>query len=140
MGVIKNKKEKARFGMVGAINTALDFGLLFLLKSFGLPTISANIISSTTAFVTSFILNKKVTFQTSGTNVKREVLLFVIVTLFGLWVIQNIVISIVEWLLRDSSLHGLGVLLGAKLLATATTLVWNYMMYSRVVFKTHERR
>jgi putative flippase GtrA len=140
MGVIKNKKEKARFGIVGAINTALDFGLLILLKSFGLPTISANIISSTTAFVTSFILNKKVTFQTSGTNVKREVLLFVIVTLFGIWVIQNVIISIVEWLLRDSSLHGIAVLLGAKLLATATTLIWNYMMYSRVVFKTHERR
>lgn len=33
---MKNKRQLLRFGVVGGINTALDFGLLFVFKAFGL--------------------------------------------------------------------------------------------------------
>lgn len=133
--MVKNKRQKARFGLVGSMSTAIDFGLLFFFRSFGLPSVGANVISTTTAFLFSFTANKKYTFKTQGTNVKRELMLFTIVTLFGLWVIQSIVI----WLL-ESRIEALGVtsnmsLLAAKLIATGVTLVWNYYLYSRVVFK-----
>ena len=133
--MVKNKRQKARFGLVGSMSTAIDFGLLFLFRSFGLPSVAANVISTTTAFLFSFTANKKYTFKTQGTNVKRELMLFTIVTLFGLWVIQSIVI----WLL-EPRIEALGVtsnmsLLAAKLIATGVTLVWNYYLYSRVVFK-----
>ncbi len=80
-------------------------------------------------------MNRKYTFKSSGQNVKRELLLFITVTLFGLWVLQNIVI----WLLTPA-LAGFGLaentaVLVAKLFATAVSLAWNYVMYDRVVFK-----
>lgn len=126
----------ARFIAVGVVNTALDFGLLFVLKALGLPVVVANIISTGVAFVFSFFANKKFAFKSTATNIKREVVLFVAVTLFGLWVLQTGVIHITEplftgWLHnKDSGLFA------AKLLATVVSTVWNYVLYNRVVFKT----
>lgn len=132
---IKNKAEKMRFMTVGAFNTIIDFGLLFSLKSLGFPEIPSNVVSSTTAFVISFFLNKKVTFRTTSTNVKREIVLFVAVTLFGLWVIQSLIIWIILSLEHNLTLDETLKLLIAKLVATGVTLIWNYFLYSRVVFK-----
>lgn len=135
MVAIKNKAEKIRYGAVGSFNTALDFGLLFILSWLGLPVIAANITSSTTAFIVSFVANKKFTFQTTDTNVKREVMLFIAVTLFGLWVLQSIVILTVKPVIGSVITDDNLILLIAKLIATAVTLIWNYILYSRVVFK-----
>ncbi len=134
MATPKSRKPLT-FAVIGVVNTALDFGLLFALKSLGLPAVAANTISTSIAFIFSFIMNRKYTFKSSGQNVKRELLLFITVTLFGLWVLQNIVI----WLLTPA-LAGFGLaentaVLVAKLFATAVSLAWNYVMYDRVVFK-----
>jgi putative flippase GtrA len=132
---IKNKTQKTRFIAVGGINTLLDFGILFLLKSLGLPAISANIVSTSAAFCFSFFANKKYTFKTNSTNIKREIVLFVIVTLFGLWVLQTVVIRTITYLLSGFDIPENLTLLIAKLLATIVSLTWNYILYSRVVFK-----
>lgn len=132
---MRSKSQKVRFIIVGGLNTAIDFGLLFLLKGLGLPAITANIISTTTAFCFSFFANKKYTFDTINTNVKREVILFTIVTLFGIWVLQTITISFVSSLLATAHLPDNLVLFVAKVLATAVSLTWNYVLYSKVVFK-----
>ncbi len=133
---IKNKPQKFRYGLIGFFNTAFDFALLFVFEIIvGLPLVVANTLSTSAAFASSFTLNKKLAFKTSGTNVKREIVLFVSLTLFGLWVIQNIVIMIVRPLLPVDILQPEGTLFVAKLIATGFTLVWNYYMYSRVVFK-----
>lgn len=133
--ITKNNSQKIRFLTVGGANTLIDFGLLFTLKAFGLPTINANLISTTAAFCFSFFANKKYTFQSKGANLKREIGLFVIVTLFGLWVLQTIVIKMVQNGLAHSGLDDQAVLFIAKILAIAVTLVWNYTLYSRFVFK-----
>lgn len=131
---MKNNQQKLRFLAVGGFNTLLDFGLLFILKSFGLPVITANITSTTIAFCFSFFANKKYTFKTTDTNVKREIILFIAVTLFGLWVLQTLIIKAFTHLLTPYGLPSDVVLLIAKLAATAVTLVWNYIAYSRFVF------
>ena len=119
------------------INTALDFGLLFVFKSLGLPVAFANILSTTIAFVFSFFANKNYTFKSSETNIVREMVLFVIVTLFGLWVLQTGVI----WLTLPLCSELLGStdrgLLAAKLIATVVSMTWNYILYDRLVFKKH---
>ena len=140
MVAIKNKSEKLRFLIVGSTNTLIDFGLLFVLRSLGIPTLPANITSSTLAFVFSFFANKSYTFQGGSDNIKREILLFVVVTLVGLWVLQSIVLWIFVPLF--TSLVGESTLATflAKLLATAVTLVWNYTLYSRIVFTGGDRR
>jgi putative flippase GtrA len=137
--VIKNKSQKVRFIAVGGTNTLIDFGLLFLLKSLGLPVLSANIISTSVAFCFSFFANKKYTFKTTGANIKKEIILFTIITLFGLWVLQTIVIKLVSMLLEQTGLPDNIILLLAKLLATIVSLVWNYVLYSKVVFKQDQR-
>jgi len=135
--IIKNSRTLGRFLIVGGLNTALDFGILIGLTLLGLDKIVANIISSTTAFVFSFFANKKYTFKTTDTNVAREMVLFVIVTLFGLWVLQTLVI----WLTTPMTVaifHNTSyALLASKLMATVVSMTWNYLLYSKLVFKKH---
>lgn len=133
--MIKNKSQKATFATVGVINTAIDFGILFFLKSLGLPVIPANIVSTTAAFCFSFFANKKYTFKTTNANIKREIVLFILVTLFGLWVLQTFIIAVITELLSSAALPDTLVLFIAKLFAVIGSLIWNYIMYSRVVFK-----
>ena len=113
------------FSVIGGINTALDFIILFVLTSFGVKIFIANIFSTGTTFIISFLLNKKITFKSVSNNKKeliREMVLFILVTLFGLWVIQNIVISttmpIFENLLKNKRIS----LLLSKLIATIYSL------------------
>lgn len=127
---------KFRFVLVGGLNTTIDFSVLFILKALGLPAIGANIISTATAFCFSFFANKKYTFKANG-DTKRQIISFILVNLFGLWVLQTIIIQAVSLLLTPANLSSEMTLLIAKLIATVATLIWNYFMYSRVVFKPH---
>ena len=137
---IKNKQQKLRFILVGICNTTIDFTVLFALKALGLPVVSANIISTTAAFCFSFFANKKYTFKGNTGNLKRQIPLFILVTLIGLWGVQTLVIFFVTHLLASSTLNEGVILLIAKIIATVASLVWNYIFYSRVVFKDkHEK-
>lgn len=135
MQAAARNSTKFRFVLVGGTNTLLDFGLLFILSGLGLPAIGANIISTTTAFVFSFFANKKYTFQTTGVNIRREIILFTVVTLFGLWVLQSLAIKLILVFISGLQLDETTALLIAKLSASGISLVWNYILYSRVVFK-----
>ena len=126
------------FSIIGGINTTLDFIILFVLTSFGIKIFIANIFSTGITFIISFLMNKKITFKSVSNNKKeliREMVLFILVTLFGLWVIQNIVIStampIFENLLKNKRIP----LLLSKLIATIFSLIWNFILYKKVVFK-----
>ena len=62
--LIKKHETKLRFGLIGGLNTLLDFGLLFAFSSIlGVPKLFANILSTSVAFVFSFFANKKYTFK-----------------------------------------------------------------------------
>ncbi len=134
MDLLKNNR-KVRFLATGSVITAIDFGALFVFRSFGLPVEIANIFSTTVAFICSFFANKKYTFKATGANLKREIVLFTVVTLFGIWVLQTIVISGIMGLLSGINLNEPTKLIVAKLMATVVSMTWNYIMYSRVVFK-----
>lgn len=134
---IRNNPQLIRFGIVGGVNTALDFGLLFICKALGVPVEVANIISTGLAFAFSFFANKKYTFKTTDTNVVREMVLFVIVTLTGLWGLQTIIITVAHNPLTLVIGNSDVALLVAKLLATIASLTWNYLFYSKLVFKKH---
>ena len=134
--LLRKHATKVRFGLVGAANTALDFGLLLVLANFfAVPHVIANIISSSIAFVSSFFANKKYTFKTPGQSVFREMLLVTVVTLFGLWVIQSAIIALLTPPIRGIVTNDTITLVIAKLIATLASLTWNYVLYSKVVFK-----
>lgn len=136
--LIKKHAEKLRFGAVGGANTAIDFGILFVLVFLGVDKFVANFLSTSTAFVFSFFVNKSFTFKSKGGNAKKQFGLFVLITLFGLWVIQPIIITQVGWAISDLGIPDPVVLFIGKLLATVVTLVWNYVLYAKYVFKKAE--
>ena len=134
--VVKKHADKLRFAIVGSVNTALDFSILFILTMlFNIPKELANFISTSVSFLFSFFANKKYTFKSTSKNLKKQFLLFTIVTLFGLWVIQTIIITAITPVFTNLGINKPAALLISKLIATAASLIWNYALYSRVVFK-----
>ena len=135
--LLKKHETKLRFGIIGGINTALDFGLLFVFSSlFGIPRGFANMLSTSISFIFSFFANKRYTFKSSSKeNVVREIILFTVVTLFGLWVIQGLIIHFLTPVIMNVGFTEELALLASKLIATVASLIWNYLLYSRVVFK-----
>lgn len=133
--VIQNKAEKLRFGIVGSANTAIDFGILLTLTSFGIPAAIANYPSSTAAVIFSFFANKQYTFKAKGSDLKREITMFLVFTLLAAWVLQPLTILFVQFLLSPFTLPGTVAVIIAKVAATVATLIWNYLTYSRFVFK-----
>lgn len=127
--------EKVKFGIVGIANTALDFTVLFFLVSLGLDKIVANFFSTSIAFTFSFFVNKSFTFKSTGGNLKKQLALFIGITVIALWVIQPLIITGTAALLSPLALNNSLVLLVGKLLATVASLIWNYVFYSRLVFK-----
>lgn len=105
--------------------------------------IIANIIATSAALVGSYILNSKLTFKSRKWTVKSFAL-FVAVTIFGLWVLQTGVIYLLTPLVNvvpEFLWHLFGPLqhtakiLAPKVVATAVTLVWNFIWYNKVIFK-----
>lgn len=134
--IAKKHADKLRFTIVGSINTVIDFSILFTLTTlFNVPKELANFISTFVAFLFSFFANKKYTFKSTSKNLKRQFLLFTAVTLFGLWVIQTIIITAITPVFTNLGVNKPAALLISKLIATAASLIWNYTLYSRVVFK-----
>jgi putative flippase GtrA len=138
MELLKKHAEKLRFAIVGGANTALDFALLFLFVALGLNSIAANYISTSIAFIFSFFVNKSFTFKSKGGNVKKQFALFIGITIIALWVIQPLLILAVTALLSPFGWNESLVLFIAKLVATVGSLIWNYIFYSRLVFKKAE--
>jgi len=136
--LLKKHAEKLRYAAVGIANTVLDFAILFLLVNLGLNKIPANYISTSIAFMFSFFVNKSFTFKSKSGNPKKQFLLFIIVTIIGLWIIQPIVILLVSPLASGAGLSDSMTLLASKLVATIASLIWNYLFYSRVVFKKED--
>lgn len=134
--IAKKHADKLRFTIVGSINTVIDFSILFTLTTFfNVPKELANFISTFVAFLFSFFANKKYTFKSTSKNLKKQFLLFTIVTLFGLWVIQTIIITVITPVFTNLGVNKPAALLISKLIATLASLIWNYTLYSRVVFK-----
>ncbi|MDB5162016.1 MAG: sugar translocase [Candidatus Saccharibacteria bacterium] len=133
--LVKKHAEKLRFGIVGVANTAIDFAILFILVELGVDKIVANFFSTGVAFIFSFFVNKSFTFKTKGGNVKKQFGLFIVVTMIGLWIIQPAIIYVIDGLLASTGWGPSLILLIAKLLASVASLIWNYLFYSRIVFK-----
>ena len=134
--IAKKHADKLRFAIVGSINTVIDFSILFTLTTlFNVPKELANFISTSVSFLFSFFANKKYTFKSTSKNLKKQFLLFTVVTLFGLWVIQTIIITAITPVFTNLGVNKPAALLISKLIATAASLIWNYTLYSRVVFK-----
>ena len=145
MKLTKFSKKIIAFIFVGTLNTIIDFAfynLIFTLFKTG-PVI-ANIFSTSIAITASYFLNKKLVFSHHGKLDIKSVATFVIFTLFGLWVIQGLIISAsisfftanyhTGYLSNSTTINNI-----SKVLATAVSTVWNFTIYDRIVFKKSGR-
>lgn len=137
--LLRRHAQKIRFGIVGVANTVLDFVLLFTFVILGVNQYLANYLSTGLAIVFSFVMNRRFTFRSEG-GLVRQIIPFVLVTLTGLWVLQPALIWLVSASLTPLTLEPYVVLFVAKAVATLGSLTWNYLLYSRVVFRVSAAR
>ncbi len=127
----------AKFGQIGVLNTAVDFGILNILISYtqitsGVGIIFINVSSFLIALVNSYFWNKNWVF--SGTK-KSNFITFATVTLIGLSANTGIVYVLTTYVtpvVVDSETLWANF---AKLLATVVSLIWNFTGYKLIVFK-----
>ena len=138
--LLKKHAEKLRFAIVGGANTALDFAILFFLVFLGLDKIAANFISTSIAFVFSFFVNKSFTFKATTETGKKKQLqqlgIFLGISIVALWVIQPLIIAGVTAALLPLGVAAPVALFVAKIIATIGSMIWNFILYKRFVFKT----
>lgn len=134
--LLKKHQSKVRFLIVGGVNTAIDFTLLFLFTALGMQKIAANTLSTGVAFIFSFFANRQYTFKdTSNRTIRRQFVAFTLVTLAGLWVLQPLIILAIAPFFEANIPNEQLALFVIKVIATAASMVWNYILYSRFVFK-----
>lgn len=149
----KEAAQVGRFGIVGVANTAIDFIMLNIIsRATGWPDVWANIPAVVVAMTFSFFANRYFVFHAGKQkDIGRQALEFFPITAFGLIVIQGVIIWFLEsvWTgpvnLGVAIASGLGILHyvdkqfvitnGVKAFATLASLVWNYIMYKKIVFK-----
>ncbi len=141
-----------KFGVVGILNTLIDFTIYDVLHSrLGLGLVQSNIFSTSAAMLFSFVANKQVVFEKRQGSVLRQAVIFFAITAFGLYVLQNGVILLLTgvWTgpvhLAVLISHSVGINRyvsdnfvinnSAKAAATVVSLTWNYIMYKKVVFR-----
>lgn len=136
--LLKKHADKIRFILVGGTNTIIDMSILFALVNYlGIAVFYSNIVSTSVALTFSFFVNKKFTFKDKSATGKSQLSKFLIVTLTGLWLIQPFIIVFTEVVIKiaNLSLNSNYILLIGKIIATCVTLVWNYLLYKKYVFK-----
>jgi putative flippase GtrA len=123
-----------RFLIVGGVVTVIDFILINLFSYLGLAVVVSNLISTGIAMSVSFMANRKFTFGLESERKSKEIILFLGFTLFGLWIIQNLVIIGLLNLIPVGWPEFFRLNL-AKIIATIASMTWNYLTYSKYVFK-----
>ena len=128
-------------------NTLVDVVLYTILRKLQVPPVLANILSTSVALLLSLLLNYRYTFRDKQLGVTK-VVGYIVVTLTGLWVLQPLIINSITDLneqtrVIENMFDGLGsvdlvIIIIPKILSIGVTLVWNYIWYSRVIFKKAE--
>ena len=129
--------ELAKFGIVGAVNTVLDFGLANLLYlALGWPSVAAKTASVAVAATSSYFMNRHWTFRhRARTGLRREYTLFFLLNGVGL-LISDACILIVE---RGFDRTGALWFNLAQVAGLALGMVFRFTTYKRWVFVSPER-
>lgn len=145
--------QVGKFGVVGILNTLIDFVVFNLLSSkrIGFSKVTANICSTTLAMIFSFFANRQAVFSGGNSNPFTQAVLFFVITGFGLYVLQtgalHVLVDVWRWprrlVDRVLKITGLNKRFstdfvlknGAKAGASILSLTWNFFLYKYVVFR-----
>ncbi len=129
-----------RYGLIGVLNTLLDFAVLNLLSyTFhvysGMSLILINVFSFLAANINSYFWNKYWTFQSGSKKVAGEFLRFFTVSIIGFLLNSAILWFFTTVMEPAFSLSPQVWENVAKLIATVVYMVWNFIGYKLIVFK-----
>ncbi len=128
--------QLAKFGFVGVLNTAIDFGVFNALISltsitseFGIILLNAT--SFSTAVVNSYFWNKQWVF---AGNKKSNFATFLTITLIGLSIntgIVYVITTFIDPIIVTDKTQWANI---AKVIATPLSMMWNFLGYKIIVF------
>lgn len=123
-------EQFVRFGVVGAINTVLDFGVyVALTRSFVFWSehiVLAAVASFIAAVTSSFLLNNYWTFRMDASGLHRKGIKFMLVAVGGLiWTV------VILYLLTTAGMYDIF----AKIIATGLVMMWNFILQKLWTFK-----
>lgn len=116
-----------KFGLVGVLNTLINWIIFAVLNFVGVYYIVANVIAYAIATANSYIWNSKWVFKYNGKDKKETTIKFVILNLIGLALNTAILYFLVDILLFNK-LIGL-------VITTVIVMVINYIVNKIWVFK-----
>lgn len=146
--VVREVSQAGRFGMVGVLNTVIDFTLYNMLTAvFHIMATPAGLISGSVAMVNSFIFNQRFTFRAKQVE-PRRIAYFFIITGFGVYVMRPIILTFFTkaWLWPSHLAYDLARTAHLPFSADfvrnnlafvmVICIVWfyNYIMYKKFVF------
>lgn len=121
--ISKNKKlinQILKFGVVGGLAFLIDYGLLYFLTEFcNIYYMISSVISFTVSLIFNYILSIKWVFDVRKKQTYKEVIVFVLLSVFGL-LINQLVMYVGSDLLNIYYMI-------TKLVATFIVMVWNFV-------------
>lgn len=133
--------QVAKYGIVGVLNTAIDFGILNLLITYSQNTQGVwiaifNVIAFGVAVINSYFWNRLWVFENSGKygNV-GEFMSFIIVSVLAIVLNTAIVYGLTTYTVPLVGLDPKTWANVAKVFATIFSMIWNFLGYKFVVFK-----
>lgn len=129
--------QLAKFGLVGVLNTAIDFGILNYLSSLsgvdkGLELVPIKAASFTVALVNSYWWNKNWVFEGKK---RANPVTFAVISVIGISINIAIVVIITGATKQPEGTTPQVWLNLANLVATFASLTWNFLGYRLIVFK-----
>jgi dolichyl-phosphate beta-glucosyltransferase len=117
-----------QYAIVGCIGTAIDLGSLYLLVEFlHIPVLISTAVSFSLAVINNFTLNKYWTFKNKSSNIRKQFIKFLIVSIIGL-LITEICMSLF--------VYGLKIwYMTSKLITSGLVLTWNFLANKYWTFK-----
>jgi putative flippase GtrA len=128
-------QQTLKFGLVGVMNTAIDWSVYFLLVSSSLPIslnpVIAKVIAYLSGSVNSSFINHRWTFR-SQKEIQKIVLPFLLVNIFG--TMLNAATHYVATVILDiEEPSGL-------IFATLVAFIWNFAISKFVIFRTSSQK
>ncbi|MDO4925287.1 MAG: GtrA family protein [Turicibacter sp.] len=115
-----------KFGLVGVLNTAINWIIFILLNSLGAYYIISNIISYSLSTLNSYIWNSKWVFKYNGDNIKETTFKFIILNIIGL-ILNTCILYVLVDILGLSKIIGL-------IITTGIVMILNYFINKLWVF------
>lgn len=109
-----------KFGLVGVLNTIINWILFILLNSMGVYYIISNIIAYSISTLNSYLWNSKWVFKYTGDNVNQTTFKFIILNIIGL-VLNTIILFLLVDIIKLPKIIAL-------IIATGVVMILNYFI------------